>query len=624
MLQSMRDKSQGWGSKVLAGLIALAFAGFGWDSFFGGGNPGVVAEVNGRSITETELNRAVSARRNQIMMEMGDEVDPAMLEEKVLRQSALDSLIERHLMMGYARDLDFAVASQLVDRAIVSDPALQRDGQYDPEMVRSALARAGLGIAEFRSMIGADLLLNQLENGLLLSSFSTRTERDRINALMNQRREVRLVPFEATEYLDALQVDEAGLNDWFEQNKKRFATEEQIRVEYLVFDPEKLIDSIVIPEEDIRAQYDRELADLKADRPRGDVWHVLYTGKDARALAEKAISEIQAGAVFEDVARRDSGDEMTVAVGGRMDDYAEGFLGDDFDDAVQALEPGSMTLKPVRTDFGWHVIRLTAPDNQSPLPSYESRALAIEAQLKKERALKSVRESGARLGDLAFESENLGPIADAFRLEVLQSDWISRTPVPEQQSEDITQGNAFRVAAFHQDVLDGMNSEPVALPDGRQVVLRKLDYRGAEEKTLEAVRTEAEEAYRVQLAAQRAAAEAGKHLQAAQAGKQLSVLLPEDRIQTFEVTRHDPRFPEVLVKAIYSMKMPEKDGKEALRLVESEEGAWLVALTDIHVPELRPKEARMVSRMMDMQMGYRDYALFREGLKARSDIKQIR
>ncbi|MBY0337605.1 MAG: peptidylprolyl isomerase, partial [Acetobacteraceae bacterium] len=115
----------------------------------------------------------------------------------------------------------------------------------------------------------------------------------------------------------------------------------------------------------IRARYDREQQGRPAEeevRAR----HILVPNEaDARA----ALQEIQRGASFEEVARRRSTDPAA-RQGGDLGFFKRGDMVPEFAAAAFALQPGQVSPNPVRTQFGWHLIRVEER-RRSTGPSFE-------------------------------------------------------------------------------------------------------------------------------------------------------------------------------------------------------------------------------------------------------------
>jgi peptidyl-prolyl cis-trans isomerase C len=120
--------------------------------------------------------------------------------------------------------------------------------------------------------------------------------------------------------------------------------------------------------------------------------HILVETEDA---AKGAIAEIAKGAKFEEVAQKLSKDEGTRPRGGELDWSVPGNYDKAFADAMVKLEKGKMTPAPVRSRFGYHVIRL---DDVRALkfPPLEEVKPQIQQRLTQQKVETLVRELRAK------------------------------------------------------------------------------------------------------------------------------------------------------------------------------------------------------------------------------------
>ncbi|MEY4561182.1 MAG: hypothetical protein RLZZ618_459 [Pseudomonadota bacterium] len=146
-----------------------------------------------------------------------------------------------------------------------------------------------------------------------------------------------------------------------------------------------------VSEDDLRAAY-RELG----TDARLVVSHVLVADE---AGAREVISQLKRGMSFATLAKRLSMDPGSAQRGGSLGTMAASGLVPEFAQAAIALRPGEFTQQPVKTEFGWHVIRLTSKA-PLPKPSFESvreqllaslRVARVEAQLKAMREQADVK-----------------------------------------------------------------------------------------------------------------------------------------------------------------------------------------------------------------------------------------
>lgn len=115
-------------------------------------------------------------------------------------------------------------------------------------------------------------------------------------------------------------------------------------------------------EQELRAEYETQIAAMPKLEYRAR--HILVATED---FAKKLIDQLQAGAKFEDLAKRESIDSSK-AQGGDLGWFTPDRMVPPFSAAVVALEKGKITPEPVQTQYGWHVIKLEETREVAPPP----------------------------------------------------------------------------------------------------------------------------------------------------------------------------------------------------------------------------------------------------------------
>lgn len=109
--------------------------------------------------------------------------------------------------------------------------------------------------------------------------------------------------------------------------------------------------------------------------------HILVEKEDE---AKSIIASIKGGAKFEDIAKKESKDPGSGANGGDLDWASAGSYVAEFSDAMTKLDKGQMTQAPVKTQFGWHIIRVDDV-RQAQLPPFEEIKPQIAQQLQQQK-----------------------------------------------------------------------------------------------------------------------------------------------------------------------------------------------------------------------------------------------
>jgi peptidyl-prolyl cis-trans isomerase C len=108
-----------------------------------------------------------------------------------------------------------------------------------------------------------------------------------------------------------------------------------------------------VSDAEIQAEYDKFKAQASGTEYRAR--HILVEKEEEAVVLVK---QIKGGAKFEDLAKKNSKDTGSGQNGGDLDFAAPGAYVPEFSQAMVKLKKGEITETPVKTQFGWHIIRL--------------------------------------------------------------------------------------------------------------------------------------------------------------------------------------------------------------------------------------------------------------------------
>lgn len=145
-------------------------------------------------------------------------------------------------------------------------------------------------------------------------------------------------------------------------------------------------------EQIVRAAYLRQLFDgkvtedtLKAaykakyeDQPMPEEVRARHILVETEDKAKQLISQLNAGASFDKVAA-DNSKDPSAQRGGDLGYFTQGEMVKEFADAAFAMRPGQMTQAPVKTQFGWHVIKVEDKRTRKK-PTYEEAKASLEQE----------------------------------------------------------------------------------------------------------------------------------------------------------------------------------------------------------------------------------------------------
>ncbi|UTH73403.1 peptidylprolyl isomerase [Chromobacterium sp. IIBBL 290-4] len=119
-----------------------------------------------------------------------------------------------------------------------------------------------------------------------------------------------------------------------------------------------------ISDEQLKAEYDK----LVASVPETKQFHARHILVKSEAEAKAVIEALKKGKAFDKLAKEKSQDPGSKANGGDLGWQEAGTFVAPFSEAMSKLAKGEVTAKPVKTEFGWHVIKLDDVRTQRNVP----------------------------------------------------------------------------------------------------------------------------------------------------------------------------------------------------------------------------------------------------------------
>ena len=623
MLQDIRKSTQGTAAKVVIGVIVLSFALFGIESILVGGNDNSIAEVNGEKIPAQELQQAVDLQRRQLISMLGDSLDPAMLEEQRLRPQALDSLIGRRIQLQQAAELGLSTSSEQLGALVAGMEQFQIDGEFSPERYRSLLASAGYTPASFRHALGEDVLLGQMQAGLLGSEFATESELALNARFLAEQRDVRYLTLPRAE-ADVDAVAEADIEARYRENPDAYMSPETVVLDYLVLTPEDFFQPV--SEEVLREEYQLEIGSYQyQDESR--VSHVLLeqgadeSDEDYAARIAKVQAALDAGDEFTEVAREYSDDIGSASDGGDLGFSAGDAFPEAMEEAIAALEPGAVS-EPVETEAGTHFIKVTER-RSGEAPAFEELRAELEQRLQQREAQAALLSAVEDLRDLAFMADGLQQPAEKLGLEVQRSEPLTRS----EQGEGPLYSPAVLSAAFSAEVLEeGHNSEVLEVGPEQFVVVNVAEHREPALRPLAEVRDAIARNIARERAREELRAEAEAAAEAIRAGESVESVagrLGVDWQVELGARRNSAALPRELAQRLFSLPEPDAGASVVEVLLGADGDARVLELVKVvpgSLEQLSSQERQQLRQQLRGEYGQTLQAEQRQGLRDQADI----
>ncbi len=157
-------------------------------------------------------------------------------------------------------------------------------------------------------------------------------------------------------------------------------------------------EKIKLSEADLKSYYEQHKSEYQ-DPEKIEAQHILLHIDDSdpqseqkvKAQAIELIKKLQSGADFAELAKIHSNDTTNNTIAGRLPDFGKGEMVEPFEKASWKLQAGQISAEPVKTQYGWHIIKRgkTIP---AGVRAFETAKTSFEARLKQEKQEKAVQD----------------------------------------------------------------------------------------------------------------------------------------------------------------------------------------------------------------------------------------
>ena len=512
MLQNLREKTSGWIATVVLGLLIVPFAFVGVSDYFQQTRERPVASIGApptwwadaptfwpfsalwehQDVTQRDFRDRFEQARQTARQEQGVEFDAREFESVDNKRKVLDALIDERVQGLWAQRQGIVVSDAMVRREIAQIPAFQRDGKFDLQQYRLAVRTLSppRTEAQFEQLVRDGLADSMLRTSIGSSSFATASETSRLIALLGERRDVSVIALPAAQP-DTAAVTAAEIDAWYRSHIADYRGPETVTLEYVELDASTL-PLPVVDEAALRARYEQEKKRFVSDEQR-QAAHILISvpagaaasvDAAAREKATRLVAQARApGADFAALARANSDDTGSKAAGGDLGLVGRGALAPAFEKALFEMQPGQVS-DPVRTEFGWHVIRL-GQVQQGNQETFEQARATLEKELVESGRERRFQELSTKLVDDVLKNPSvLAPAAQAAGLPLKTVGPIARGQGSGVIAHPLVQRTAFSDTAIQQRMV----TDPIDVGNDHSVLIRVKDHAPARQLTLAEVR----------------------------------------------------------------------------------------------------------------------------------------
>ncbi len=413
MLTALRSKASSWVAKGLLLLLVLSFAVWGIGDFLreAGDEERAVAQVGSDEILTSQLRKQLSVTISNITRQSGVTIDGEQAKQFGLDQMALNQLIESRVYSSYGAQLGMRISFDMIQQRVRTFPAfLNEQGQFDPRRFESALRSMEISESDFaeeyRINTIKSFIIGSISNGVAMPKAMAES----IYASRGEERLAKTILIADASITEQFTPDEETLKKYHEANAANYQAPEYRAVTLVRLDPETLVASIPVSDEEISLNYEADKAKYMLPETR-DIETVSYPDE---AAAKAAFDLLKSGRSLADVAQ--TGAKTVKSLQAATQDSLSQTLGEDLAKAAFAATEGAAT-DPVETIDGWVIARVAkiTPARQQTLDEVKA---VIKHDLALSQAQVQIHDLGNQFEDLRGAGQKIEDAATALKLPV--------------------------------------------------------------------------------------------------------------------------------------------------------------------------------------------------------------
>lgn len=621
-METFRRLIRGWLGKVLLALFLLPLAFAGMEGLFGGGKKeGIAKSVNDVDISDKELEAQTKNYNDQyLQMVQGDE---SLLNQDVIRKAALDSLVDRALLTQQANKLGITLSDAQIEQMIAQQPSLQVNGKFDQKTYENYLRSIGMTSQLLINNIRQDHGLKMLTTAITDNALVSPVNIQQIANLQAEQRDLYLSSVKLDDYKKTVKVSNQEISDYYNKHSSKFKQLASVDVDYVVVTPAMVSQaSAAVTDVELQQAYNDFVAAQKKNAET-QVKHILITTDnrtpaEAEKLANEVYAKIQSGMSYAAAAAQYSEDPGSKAAGGVVDGYQAGVFGKAFDDAVTNAK--GQVSKPVKTDFGYHIISATA--QAVNVPSFEAEKARLTAEVIKSKNANVYADAINSLNELVVGADAL----DVVSQEVKTAKVLTAKSVTLGTADAVLADPNVKSKLFSEDVKNGDRnaSSNIQMTNGDTVWIKVRNYNAAGVQALNVATPRVKQALINQKAFDAAKAKIATML--ADFKTMPAQAAMAKHAQAFEhagVFTRSQGLKREIERAAFAAPTP-KAGMWSLTTAALPDEMVIVAVASVKKPDLATLSAEQTQQLQSLYQGYRGTELLKDYvdyLKSEAKIK---
>ena len=468
MLQNIRDRATGWIAYVIVIGISIPFALWGIDQYFTGGNI-IVAEVNDTKISAERLNGEYQDRLREMQSIISKDQDEAELQKKIIKRTVLDELIDSVIVREFVNENKFQISEQSLIKDIRNNKIFHSNNKFSSKIYKALLDRQGIKTTDYERIRKSELKTLQFYNNIVQSSFIPSQNIKLLKQLKYQTRNFKILSLSYNDFINDKEVfSEDQKKDFFVKYKNIFAMPEKININYIIFEKDKLKDSIKIGDKDLLNFYNENKYKYVVPEKR-NVSQIFLSNKKSSKDENKAkiveISEkLTSNLNFSDLAEEYSNDELSKDKGGNIGWITSKDLSGELSNSIFSIANIGDVSKILETEQGFYIFKLI-DIKDSKIKKFNDIKNNLRKDYKNIQISRKYEVLYEDLANILFENPNsLDKVEQYLSVKKISTGLLT---LPKIKSEHKIFSDPKVLAVLSSPTVsnDNLNSEPIEIMD---------------------------------------------------------------------------------------------------------------------------------------------------------------
>ena len=481
MLQSIREKATGWIAYIIIIGISIPFAFWGIDQYFAGGT-NTVAIVDSEKISNERLTLIYRDKLKELKSVMSDNPEELNLQEKILKRSVLDDLIDNTLVKNFSLENNLNVSDKILANDIQNNKFFKSKGSFDYGKYEMILQRQGLDPSMYESIRREEIRNNLFFSSIMNTSFYSIKEIENLENVKYETRDIASINLSYKDYQDFKEnITKKEIKEFYDQNKSFFLKPKKYKIEYVLFEKSDFVNDIEISTETLYEFYKNNI-DKYTEKEQRKVKQIFIKNNnknegfdelEANDNTDKKVSsiveELIEGKKFEDLVFKYSDDELSKNKKGELGWISKGDLKQELGKEIFKTKLNNYST-PVKTPNGVYIFYIDKI-KEPAIKDFNLIKKTISDDFINFQKVKKFNQASEELSNIAFEtSDSILPVAEYLNKNVLET------------SKDVLSVISKKTLVFKNDLVkqelskanvqNGTNSNIVEYENGRYIIFR--------------------------------------------------------------------------------------------------------------------------------------------------------